>query len=100
MTENNNRTTTNVAHDQPTIAERSFEIGEWSSGPGRLHDGPAPHFHSWADRRDPINQYRVEWADDRHESPIAVQDIDGCRALIVGPSERHQYATFPAPPGS
>jgi hypothetical protein len=65
----------------PDISNTTWVIGEWMQS-GKL-PGPAPH--EWP--AIPHKPLQVVWADKGHEVPIAVQDWDGCQAIIQGQAD-------------
>ena len=70
------------------IATRTYNLGPWmkrrqDEHVGMWEESDGPHFHEWADRDDPINQFGVVWADEKRTDPLRVVDIDGCTATVL-----------------
>jgi hypothetical protein len=68
-----------------SLATQSVDLEPWTNVRGP--DDPAPHrlvFNKGWDAFE--NQLGVEWADEAHTVPVAVQDYDGCRALVKEPT--------------
>jgi hypothetical protein len=66
--------------DKPTIARAEWKIGEWMGRDG------APHRAPWQQDPNGTVSLSVVWGDRSMDFPVAVQDHDGCQALVRGPS--------------
>lgn len=74
---------------EPTITSTTWRIGPWTTS-GRS-DGPAPHRPAWQPRDEVPVALSVVWGDPERTVPVAVEDGDGCQALILGANpEPHQ----------
>lgn len=65
---------------EPAIAEAIATIGDWM--PSGTEPGPAPHIAPWQGRDDRYAYLTLVYGDARRTVRVAVQDFDGCQALI------------------
>lgn len=62
------------------VGTATFDVGPWWRGVNSWGEGDPPHYLG-NDPRHP-NELSVIWSDPERTEPIAVEDWDGCRALL------------------
>jgi hypothetical protein len=67
------------------LASSKWKIGDWIKREGA--NPHPPHFREINPLR---QQVHVVWADKEQSVPIAVEDDDGCQAIIIGEAPREE----------